>query len=66
MTWSVLKAFKLTKNKQKIIQKHWYLSHWIHYNQKNDDYKNIYIVNPFYVIIGKVDGFTEEKMETNT
>ena len=24
--------FKLTKNKQKIVKKYWYLQHWIPYN----------------------------------
>ena len=23
-----------TKNRQKVIQKHWYLSYWIHHNKK--------------------------------
>ena len=26
-----------------------------------DDYENIHSVNPFYLIIGKVDGFIEKK-----
>ena len=25
---------KLTKNRQKVVQKYSYLQHWIHYNQK--------------------------------
>ena len=29
--------------------------------KKIDDYENIYSVNPLYLIIGKVDGFNEEK-----
>ena len=30
-----------------------------------EDYDNIYSVNPLYLVIGKVDGFIEEKMEVN-
>ena len=33
--------------------------------KKVDDYENIYSVNLLYLIIGKVDGFIEEKMEVN-
>ena len=29
--------------------------------KKNDDYENIYSVNPVYLNIGEVDGHTEEK-----
>ena len=29
--------------------------------KKIDDYKNVYCVNPLYLIFGKVDGFIEEK-----
>ena len=29
--------------------------------KKIDDYKNVYRVNPLYLIFGKVDGFIEEK-----
>ena len=29
--------------------------------KKVDYYENIYSVNPFHLIIGKVDGFIEEK-----
>ena len=28
--------------------------------KKIDDYENIYSVNPWYLIIGKADGYTEE------
>ena len=28
--------------------------------KNNDDYENIHTVNPFYFIIGKVDGYIEE------
>ena len=31
-----------------------------------DDYECIHSVNPFYLIINKVDGYNEEKMEINT
>ena len=60
--WSLW--FKLTKNRQNVIQKHWYLQHWIHHNKKIDDYHDIYSVNPLYLIISKVDGFIEEKNES--
>ena len=26
--------FKLAKNRQKVIQKHWYLLYWIYHNEK--------------------------------
>ena len=29
--------------------------------KKIDDYENIHIVNPLYLIVGKIDGFIEEK-----
>ena len=44
---------KLTKNRQKIVQKHWYLLHWIHHNQRN-----WWLWKCF---IGKVIGHIEEK-----
>ena len=52
--------FELTKNRQKIIQNHWHLQHWIHYNKKTDDYENINSVNPLYLIVVKVDGYIKE------
>ena len=61
MTWLISKFwFKLTKNRQKVIQKHWYLLHWIHHNDIND-YQNIYSVNPLYLIICEADGHIEEE-----
>ena len=33
--------------------------------KKIDDYKNIYSVNPLYLIISETDGDTEEKMGVN-
>ena len=33
--------------------------------KKIDDYENIYSVNPLYLMIGKVIGHIEEKLETN-
>ena len=33
---------------------------------KDFDYVNIQSVNPLYLIIDKVDGYIEEKMEINT
>ena len=29
--------------------------------KKNDDYENIYIVNPFYLLINHASGYIEEK-----
>ena len=55
----------LLKLDKKIMQKHWYLQHWIHYNKKVDDYENINNVSPLYLIIGKAGGYAEEKMETS-
>ena len=62
MTWLISKFwFKLTKNRQKVIQKHLYLLHiWIHHNDIND-YQNIYSVNPLYLIICEADGHIEEE-----
>ena len=58
--------FKLTKSKQKIVQKiiidiyyHGYIK-----TKRIGDYENIYRVDPLYLIIGKVDGHIEEKNET--
>ena len=34
---------------------------YIKNKKKNDDYENIYSVNPVYLNIGEVDGHTEEK-----
>ena len=44
-----------------IIQKYWYLQHWIYYNKKIDDYENIYGVNPLYLIFAHANGYIEEK-----
>ena len=33
--------------------------------KKIDDYESIHIANPLYLIVGKIDGFIEEKMEVN-
>ena len=30
--------------------------------KKNDDYENIYIVNPFYLLINHASGYIEEKV----
>ena len=59
-------VFKLTKNRQKFIEKYWYLSHWIHHNRKTDDCENIHSVNPLYLFINKADGYIEKTMEINT
>ena len=53
----------LIKDKHEIVQKHWYLLHWIHHKKKIDDYENIYSISLLYLIIGKVDEFIEEKNE---
>ena len=34
--------------------------------KKNDDYKNIYSVNPLYLIVNTADGHIAKKMELNT
>ena len=60
MTWLILKTL-ITKTIQKFIEKHWYLSHWIHHNKKIDDYENIHSVNPLYFIINKTGGYIEIK-----
>ena len=41
--------------------KHWYLWHCIHATGNISDFENIHIVNPLYFIIGKIDGYIEEK-----
>ena len=33
--------------------------------KKIDDYENINIVNPLYLIVSHASGYTEEKMEVN-
>ena len=40
-----------------------HLQHWLHCNEKYD-YENINRVNPLHVIIGKLDGYIEEKNES--
>ena len=55
---------QINKNRQKFIEKYWYLSHWIHHNRKIDE--NIHRVNPLYLIINKADGYIEKTMEINT
>ena len=51
----------LIKNRQKVVQN--IDIYYIRYItiKNTDDYENIYSVNPLYLIIGKVDGFIEEK-----
>ena len=48
----------LLKTRQKVVQKHCYLLHWIHY--KKNEYK-INSVNPLYLLVSEIDGFIEEK-----
>ena len=52
---------KLVKNWQKIIQKQWYLQHWLYYNKKIDVYENIYSVNPFHLRVNHASRYIEEK-----
>ena len=54
-------SYKKIKNWQKVIQKHWYLLHWIHYNQKIDGCENIHSVNSFYLQVSHASGYIEEK-----
>ena len=54
--------FKLTKNRQKIVQKCYYFLQWIHHDKKFDEYENIYSANPLYLTIRKVDEFIEQKI----
>ena len=54
---------EVIKNRIKIIQNHWHLQHWIHYNKKIDDYENTNSVNLLYLIIGQADGHIEENNE---
>ena len=49
------------KNWQKIIQKHWYLQHWIHHEENNSWlWKNLQL-NPLYLLIDHSNGYIEEK-----
>ena len=52
---------KLVKNWQRIIWKHWYLQHCIYYNKKIDDFKNIYSVNPLYLLVNHASGYIEKE-----
>ena len=56
----------MLKIDRKIIQKHWYLLHWIHHKEKTDDCEKINSVNPLHLFIGHTNGYIEEKMELNT
>ena len=38
-----------------------YLQHWIYYNQKIDDYEDIYSANHLYLTITHASGYTEKK-----
>ena len=46
-----------------MVQKYWYLQHRYIAIKKIDDYENIHSVNPLYLMVGKVIGHIEEKME---
>ena len=52
---------KVVKNRQKIIQRYWYLLHWIYNKEKINDCENIYSVNPLYLSIDHANGYIEEK-----
>ena len=52
---------KLVKNRRKALQGDYYLLHWIHYNEKIDDCKNICRVNSFYLLVNQASGYIEEK-----
>ena len=54
---------KLIKNWRKVIQKHWYLLHWIHLIKKIDDYESIDSQNPLNLLIDHASGYIEEKNE---
>ena len=49
----------LLKINKKIIQEHWHLERWIHYNKKIGDYESINSLNSLYLIIGKADEYIE-------
>ena len=51
--------FKLTKNRQKVVQRYWCLLYGYITIKTIDDCENIYSVNPLYLIIDKVDGHIE-------
>ena len=46
------------KTREKVIQKHCYLLHWIYH--KKDKYQ-INSVNPLYLLVHEIDGFIKEK-----
>ena len=50
---------KLTEDRQKIEQIHWYLLYWIHCNKKIGDCENLYGVNPLYLTICKIEWHIE-------
>ena len=52
---------KVVKNRQKIIQRYWYLLRWIYNKEKINDCENIYSVNPLYLSIDHANGYIEEK-----
>ena len=50
--------FNLVKNRQKIIQKYWYLQHIA--IKKIDDCENVYSVTPLYLIVDHASGYIDE------
>ena len=51
---------KLVTNRQKSLQRQWYLLRWIHH-KKNCDCENIHSVNPWYLLVNHASGYIEEK-----
>ena len=54
---------KVVKNRQKILQRHWYLLYWIITNKKIGNCKNIPSVNLSYLLVNHASGYIEEKNE---
>ena len=57
-----LEDFELTKNRQKVVQRHWYLLHRIHIKiYKFGDYENIHSVNPWQITTNSATWHFKEK-----
>ena len=52
---------RLLKTDKKIIQRHWYLLHWVYQKEKIDECNNIHSVNPLYLRVDHASGYIEEK-----
>ena len=48
---------KLVKNRQKTLQRHWYLLYWIITIKKIDDCENIHSVNPLHLLFNHASGY---------